>query len=317
MRRFRTISQSPYLMSLFGWLMAVIMLGTAVPALAQDEAATPAATPPTPNEVRGVVSSGLGEWGLNHKFPDSALWLELEDGARTLALFWPETETPARGAVIILADEGENAASGLTGTLARELAHRKLAVLSLGLEPPSEALERILEQPFVAPEPKPKAAEQNPGAPSPAAIDVLAAEAPGDLEAAYRKRILDELAAAVAELKNREYELTALVGIGRGSNYVVAYAAELAAPTALIWAGPKFYPRDARQLAENVKKASVPRILELSLSDASGQRKARLERAGVQGFSRQNVGADIEFMPRDGKAVASRISAWLKRDGRQ
>lgn len=297
--------------------MAGIMLGTAVPAFAQDEAATPAATPPTPNEVRGVVSSGLGEWGLSHRFPDSALWLELEDGARTLALFWPETETPARGAVIILADEGENAASGLTGTLARELVQRKLAVLSLGLEPPSEALERILERPLVAPEPKPKTEDQNSGAPSPAAIDVLAAEAPSDLEAAYRKRILDELAAAAAELKSREYELAALVGIGRGSNHAVAYAAELAAPTALIWVGPKFYPPDARQLAENVKKASVPRILELSLSGAGGQRKAGLERAGVQGFSRQNVGVDVEFMPRDGKAVASRVSAWLKRDARQ
>nr|WP_252737932.1 DUF3530 family protein [Marinobacter salexigens] len=289
------------------------MLGTAVPVLAQDEAVIS----PTPNEVRSGVSSGLGEWGLNHRFPDSALWLELEDGARTLALFWPETKTPARGAVIILADEGENAASGLTGTLARELANRKLAVLSLGLEPPSEALQRILERPLVAPEPKPEAEGQSPGVPSSAAIDVLAAEAPSDLETAYRKRILDELAAAAAELKNREYELTALVGIGRGSNHVVAYAAELAAPTALIWGGPKFYPRDAKQLAENVNKASVPRILELSLSDASGQRKADLERAGVQGFSRQNVGADIDFMPRDGKAVASRISAWLKRDDRQ
>ncbi|MFP3977121.1 DUF3530 family protein [Marinobacter sp. KMM 10035] len=315
MRRIRTISKSMYRWRISGCLLVVMLAVGSAPAIAQDQGAD--AEPPSSaaTEARGVVSSGLGEWGLSQRFPDSALWLELEDGARTLSLFWPETETPARGAVIILADEGENAESGLAGALARELAHRKLAVLSLGLEAPPAALEKILERPQLAPEAKLEGQGSESGVP--ATIDVMAAEAPGDQETAYRERIREELAAGTAELKKREYELVAVVGIGRGSNHVVTYAAELGAPPALIWAGPKFYPSDAGRLSATLEKAAVPRILELSASGESGERKVSLARAGVQGFSLQAVGSGTEFLPRDGKALASRIAAWLTQDARQ
>ncbi|WP_298452519.1 DUF3530 family protein [uncultured Marinobacter sp.] len=315
MRRIRIISKGMYRWRISGCLLIVMLAVGSTPAIAQDQGAD--AEPPSSaaTEARGVVSSGLGEWGLSQRFPDSALWLELEDGARTLALFWPEMETPARGAVIILADEGENAESGLAGALARELTYRKLAVLSLGLEAPPAALEKILERPRIAPEAKPEG--QSPDADSPATIDVMAVEAPGDQEAAYRERIRDELAAGAAELTTREYELVAVVGIGRGSNHVVTYAAELGAPPALIWVGPKFYPGDAGQLSATLEKAAVPRILELSLSGDGGERKASLARAGVQGFSLQAVGSGTEFLPRDGKALAGRIAAWLIPDARQ
>ncbi|MBK1873098.1 MULTISPECIES: DUF3530 family protein [Marinobacter] len=315
MRRIRTISKSIYPGRITGCLLAFMLAVAGTSALAQDQDKDAEPAPSASTEVRGVVSSGQGEWGLSQRFPDSALWLELEDGTRTLALFWPEMETPARGAVIILADEGENAESGLAGALARELTHRKLAVLSLGLETPPAALKRILERPQLAPEAKPEG--QSPEAAIPTTIDVMAVEAPGDQETAYRERIRDELAAGAAELNTREYELVALVGIGRGSNHVVSYAAGLGTPPALIWAGPKFYPGDAERLAPTLEKASVPRILELSSSGEGSDRRASLARAGVQGFSLQPVGSGTGFVPRDGKALAGRIAAWLAPDARQ
>lgn len=314
MRRFRTISPSGLSRGIYGCLLAVMLASSGIPAFAQDEGAPKVPDQSPAGDVRGMVSSGLGEWGLSQRFPNAALWLDLEDGARTLALFWPETDTPARGALIILADEGENAESGLAGTLARELVHRKFAVLTLGLEPPAAALEQILERPRPASEAAPE--EQNPGIVRPATIDVMATETGEELEKAYRERIREELAAGAEELKKREYELIAVVGVGRGSNHVVSYAAELETPPALIWLGPKFYPQDARRLAATLEKASVPRILELSSSGEEGQRTAGLKRAKVEGFSHQPVGPGTSFLPRNGKALAGRISAWLKPDSR-
>lgn len=309
MRRIRTICRDGYRKYLVDLVLALALAGSVLPVSAEEDKApeTPAQAPA--NEVRGVVSSGLGEWGLSQRFPDAALWLDLEDDVRTLALLWPETETPARGALIVLADEGENAESGLAGVLARELAHRKFAVLALGLEPPSAALEQILERPRAASEAQPEV--PNPDANGPATIDVMASGAEGDMETAYRKHIREELLAGVAELEKREYEVVGVIGIGRGGNHVVTYAVELETPPALIWVGPKFYPHDASRLAETLGKASVPRILELSSLGEGEQRKAGLKRGRVAGFSVQSVGSGAPFVSRDGKALASRIAAWL------
>lgn len=315
MRRLRTIAQSRGCKNLSNYLLALTLICGGMPALAEETAAPEAPDQAESGEVRGIVSSGPGERGLSLRFPDSALWLDREDGGRTLALFWPETETPAKGALIILADEGENAESGLTGALARELTHRKFAVLALGLEPPRGVLERILERQRLAPLAEPE--DPNPGASSPTTIDVLAPEAVDELEADYRARIIQELVAGAAELRKREYELMAVIGIGRGSNHAVSFAVDQEPPSALIWVGPKFYPRDGSQLAETLATASLPRILELSSSDEGEQRKADLARAGVESFSLQSVGSRASFLPRNGKALAGRISAWLKADSRQ
>lgn len=297
MRRVRTIFQS--------CLQALVLALVALPVCAQEQK-------PPAGEVRGVISSGLGELGLSQRFPDSVVWLDLDEGARTLALFWPEKKPPARGAVIILADEDENAESGLAGALARALSNRKLAVLSVGLEAPSAALEQVLE----TPQPEPGTSESGGAAGSSATIDVMTSEKSQDLVTAYRERIQAELSAAEAELTQREYKLAGVIGIGRGSNHVTPFAAGLNTPPALIWVGPGFYTRDARELAKTLKNAPSLRVLELSSSDASMQRKARLQRAGVAGIDIQPVGSGTVFLPRDGKALASRISSWLKADAR-
>jgi len=339
LRRLRTLSQSSHHKScrksyrkngrnnLCSGLLALMLAGSGAPAAAQEESASgvrdQSPVSDVLGDVRGAVSSGLGEWGLSRRFPEAALWLDLEGDARTLALFWPETELPARGALIVLADEGENAESGLAGPLARELAGRRFAVLTLGLAPPPAALEQTLEAPRTESEAEPEEAlvearteirpgEQNQSANNTATIDVMALETVGGLEDAYRERIREELAAGAAELAKRDYELIAVVGLGRGSNHVVSYAAAAQASPALIWVAPRFYPRDASEVVATLGSASVPRILELSSFGEGMQRKADLERAGVEGFSLQSVGANASFTSRNGKALAGRISAWLR-----
>lgn len=315
MRKFRTASPNGSGLQVVACLLALALVKISMPVLAQDE--VPAgeapetsdrpseAAPPSARSVRGVVSSGLGEWGLSQRFPGAVLWLELAEEARSLALFRPEQDAPARGAVMILADEGENAESGMAGALARELAQRRLAVLSLGLEAPPAALEAVLERPVAG-------GETSQNADTAATIDVMAESSRSDLEAAYRQRIQAELLAGASALGEREYELVAVVGVGRGSNHVVAYAAEQSPAAALIWITPEFYPRDAERLVTNLQNAGGPRVLELATGAGPSQRKATLQRAGVEGVSRQVVGPAGGFVPQGAKALAGRISAWLK-----
>jgi len=311
-RRFRTISQGSCRRSVCGWLVIALLTGGLLPAHGQDKDEPPEPAQASVGKARGSVESGLGEQKLSQRFPDSALWLDLEDGDRTLALLWPERAAPARGGLIILADEGGNAESGLTGALARELARRNFAVLTLGLEAPPLAIEQVLERPIAMPGLSPEPVEKALEATDPATIDVMASEAVGELEAAYRSRIRAQLVAGVAALEKRDYKLTSVVGLGRGSNHVVLYAAEMGGSPALVWVAPKLYPNDSKKLAGALKKASVPRILELSSSDEREQLKAGLKRAGVEGFSLQFMGSGDLLLPRNGKALAGRISAWLR-----
>lgn len=299
-------------MSVCGWLLIVLVAGGLPPAYAQNKEDSAESAQVAANEARGSVVSGLGEQKLSERFPEAALWLDLEGGARTLALFWPGYEAPARGGLIILADEGGNAESGLTGALARELAQRNFAVLTLGLESPSQALEAVLEQPVEAPQLDSAPSDRRSSAISPATIDVMTSETGDEVEEAYRERIRKQLVAGVSALEEHGQELVAVVGIGRGSNHVVLNAAELGGSPAMIWVSPRFYPKDASQLAVALTKASVPRILELSSSAEYEQRRAGLKRARVEGFNLQLMGSGDLSSPRNGKALAGRISAWLK-----
>lgn len=312
MRRFRTIGQGSRRGAVSGWLALALLIGGVSPAHGQDKSQSLAPVQASAGKVRGSVESGLGEQKLSQRLPDSALWLDLEGGARTLALLWPERAVPARGGLIILADEGGNAEAGLTGALARELAGRNFAVLTLGLEVPPLAIEQVLERPVAMLDLNPGPVEKASEAASRATIDVMASEAAGELEAAYRSRIRAQLVAGVAALEKRDYELTAVVGLGRGSNHVVLYAAEMGRSPALVWVAPKLYPNDSKKLAGALEKASVTRILELSSSDEREQLKARPTRTGVEDFSLQLMGSGDLLLPRHGKALAGRISAWLR-----
>jgi len=300
------------------WLLTVgLIAATALPALAQEggeqsDTVSGQAEPDPASPSRALIWTGAGEQGLSQAFPDAAVWLELEEGERALGLFYPETRLPAQGAVLALADQGETAASGLVGAIARALAARGWAVLTLGLEAPSPVLERILAGRSAAPDPDPGGEA---GAES-VMIDVMEAEIPDNLEARYRSRVSGALAAGLAELVERGYESPALLGIGRAGIHVTESVLEGANASALIWVAPRFYPADQEELPERL--GSLDTAL-LHLHPAGPERGnpgwnagERLLRAGVPGYQRQPVPWFSPPSEALGDAIASRIAAWLE-----
>lgn len=132
----------------FWFFILALMFAMPSTSFGQDEADQASgaedSAPATESASRSLIWTGTGERSLTQTFPEAAVWLELEEGDRALGLFYPEARLPARGAVLVLSDEGETAASGVTGALAAGLASRGWAVLTLGLESPSPVLSDVL-----------------------------------------------------------------------------------------------------------------------------------------------------------------------------
>lgn len=269
-------------------------------------------------ESRSLLWTGSGEQALSQTFPESSVWLELDSDERALALFYPEARSPALGALVVLADTGDTAASGITASLARGLTARGWAVMSLGLEAPSPVLQQILTRlPTPSADDKPGASAQPPSTQS-VMIDVMAPEKAEGLEERYRGRISQALSAAVAELTARGYEAPALLGIGQAAVHVANHALAHSDLSALIWVAPRFYPTDRQALPKRLE-GLVPRMLELypsgGVSEASDPEQTiglALRRAGVGKVDRQPVPWLSPPLEPLGDTVASRVSAWLQ-----
>jgi hypothetical protein len=273
------------------------------------------AAPATESASRALVWTGTGERSLNQSFPEAAVWLALEEGDRALGLFYPETRLPARGAVLVLSDEGETAASGVTGALAAGLASRGWAVLTLGLESPSPVLSEILMRPVVEKSQAEADSEEQQASES-VMIDVMASESAGDLEASYRRRINQMLEAGLALLVERGYEAPAVLGVGRASIHVTNHVLEGGNASALVWVAPQFYPVDRSDLPERLESLGSE-LLELYPSgndDNQGEWSMgmRLRRAGISGLERQPVPWLTPAPGTLGDMVASRVAAWLE-----
>lgn len=303
------------------WLFTLaLMFAMPSATLGQEEAdqageAEDSAAPATESASRSLIWTGTGERSLSQTFPEAAVWLELEEGDRALGLFYPEARLPARGAVLILSDEGETAASGVTGALAAGLASRGWAVLTLGLESPSPVLSEVLMRPVA----EDTSAETDAGeqeAPESVMIDVMASESADDLEARYRSRISQTLQAGLAQLAERGYETPAVLGVGRASIHVTNQVLEGADAAALIWVAPQFYPVDRPDLPERLESLSTE-LLELYPSGAVDDQTKwsmgmRLRRAGMSGFERQPIPWLTPAPGTLGDGIASRVAAWLE-----
>jgi len=218
--------------------------------------------------------------------------------------------------VLVLSEEGETAASGVTGSLAAGLASRGWAVLTLGLESPSPVLNEFLMRPVMEP-PAAEAGAGEEGASDSVMIDVMASsESADDLEARYRSRINQMLQAGLALLVERGYEAPAVLGVGRASIHVTNRVLDGADASALIWVVPQFYPVDRSGLPDRLESLGTD-LLELypqgTADDQSGWSIGmQLRRAGMSGFERQPI-AWISPAPETlGDGVASRVAAWLE-----
>ncbi|AHI32966.1 hypothetical protein AU15_02265 [Marinobacter salarius] len=164
---------------------------------------------------RPLISTGLDSDAIARTWPDSSVWLEPPEEEPVLALFEPEAETPAKGAVVILADEGQSPASGLAAALRQPMARAGWAVMVLGLEmPPYEVQEarrqRGLEAPEEAGAPDTDAADETGDKPGESVmIDVMASDDVEALANQYQARIQKTLAAAAGNLDGRGYSRVA------------------------------------------------------------------------------------------------------------
>lgn len=280
---------------------------------------------------RPLFSTGMDPETIANNQSDAAVWLIDEDQNRVLSLFRHENEVPARGALLILSDEGVSAASGMANALREPLTEMGWAVMTLGLPAPPFAVQHWLRRQNSGPQaPSDRADEpeesEEPEEPeesndqSSAMINVMEEESPDDVLGQYRDRIISALTAGVDELGEREYQRIVLVGIGRAAGHVTRQVREDGRAAHLIWIAPQFYTDESSGLTELLASASAPSILELystlpgdrTADRSASERASALKRAGISGYRRQPVAMSRQPQPREAAMLANRISAWLR-----
>lgn len=288
---------------------------------------------------RPIISTGIEAETIARNHPDSAVWLASDTEGRTLALFQAERELPAKGALVILADEGMSAASGVADALRDSLSRAGWAVITLGLpQPPFAVQEWLRQQNNAAPGSADgavdkQAAKENPQAEqgqaaqeeqSSVMINVMSDVMPDKALTQYRNQVVASLTAAVDALKKREYQRVVLAGIGRASGHLTRQLLEDERVSDLIWIAPHFYTDESDGLTELLAAATSPSVLELystfsadrTLDRAADEREAAMARAGVKGYRRQPVAMTRHPKAREAHKLANRISAWLQSTAR-
>lgn len=293
-------------------------------------AETPASGKPDDGQAptspeRAMITTDMDSEAAARASPEQAVWLDAGDSGRVLGLMAPEQNTPAKGAVILLNDEGLPADAGVIGALREPLAKAGWAALSLGLPLPTYALQKVRQmeaEPLPStPSGAPPDASPDTGGTAPKAgdsvmIDVMQKDIKG-LEAAYRKLLHEHLQAAVAELGRRGYSPVILVGLGRAAEVITQEVAANGTPVAgLVWVAPVFAPEQRKRLPDLMKAVKQP-VLELyshrRQAKAADQRQAMMARAGVGEYRQQPVNMDLPPEARDARQLAGRITGWLAR----
>ena len=300
----------------------------------QTEKEQPEEQANTETNKRAMITSGLGSEAIARNRPDHAVWLTADENSRVLAMFQQEQEPPAKGALVILADEGQSAASGLAEALREPLSEGGWAVMTLGLEPPSLAIQQLLKQRDNTPpeEAMPAKESEESGVQSEQAsseasvmIDVMENSDPVAGLEEYRSRVASSLGAAVNALREREYERVVLVGIGWAAGHVTRHVREDGRASDMIWIAPQFHVDELGKLPELLGSAASPSILELYSTfpndkvnaRSSQERASALKRAGISGYERQPVAMARRPKAREAEKLANRMAAWLRpTDGR-
>lgn len=313
--------QSRYPLRRSKWALMPLLMLFVAPVLSQDqqdEQKTP---------ERAIISTGVDAEAIARKRPDTAVWLTDEDQGRVLALFQPEQDSPAKGALLILSDEGVSAAAGLADSLREPLSRAGWAVMTLGLELPPFAVQQWLRQQSNAgPD-----VEQKPGQDAQAddesgvMINLMETETPSDALNQYRDQVVSSLTAAVDALSAMDYQRIVLVGVGRAAGHVTRQAREDGRASDLIWIAPYFYVDESSNLTELLAAAASPSVLELyssfpadkALDRSARERAAAMERAGIDGYSQQPAAMARQPQAREAKMLANRISSWLRSTARR
>lgn len=292
-------------LAFFVWVLAAIAPWAQV--YSQD-----AEGEPTPE--RAMVSPGLDSKALAMAYPDQVVWLESDRFGRALALFEPEQTAQPEGAVLLLADEGQSANTGLAGAVRAPFAEAGWATMTLGLP----ALPLALEQVRKAERRQPNAANAD-ATPEPESImiDVMDNDELDELGEDYRARVQGHLAAAVVDLTGRGYSRLVLVGVGRGAGHMISQMVDGAAEQAsLVMLAPEFEAAERQPIIDSLKAVTSLSILDI-VSSRSGramakERQSRMKREGITGYQQQAVAIGPRPLPRDARGLVNRITAWLQ-----
>lgn len=247
--------------------------------------------------------------------------LNLDGDGTGQALFEPELRVPARGALIILADEGQSATASLLAALGASLTSSGWAVMTLGLEAPPYAVQQARRY-SVDPDSGAGAGGMADEGSEAVMIDVMDDGNLEDLESRYYARIQSLLGAAQADLQRRGYDRVVLVAVGQGAVHMARFAGGSGFNGEMVWIAPRFYSGDESALSEALAGMDALSVLHLYssrqdpelLSMEPGRRMARLKETGVGRYQTQAVAMGVRPEVRDAKGLASRIQAWLKAD---
>ncbi len=247
--------------------------------------------------------------------------MNLDGDGTGQALFEPELRVPARGALIILADEGQSATASLLAALGASLTSSGWAVMTLGLEAPPYAVQQARRY-SVDPDSGAGAGGMADEGSEAVMIDVMDDGNLEDLESRYYARIQSLLGAAQADLQRRGYDRVVLVAVGQGAVHMARFAGGSGFNGEMVWIAPRFYSGDESALSEALAGMDALSVLHLYssrqdpelLSMEPGRRMARLKETGVGRYQTQAVAMGVRPEVRDAKGLASRIQAWLKAD---
>jgi hypothetical protein len=258
--------------------------------------------------IRSTGDSGM----LAQLHPHLATWLEPEGAPRVLALVEREATSAPKGAVVVLADEGQTANDPLLEGMRRRLTKAGWATMTLGNDQVGPSLQLARQRMAVG---EAGATADGSGQDEPVMIDVND-QAAEDLLQAHREEMNARLASAVAWFLERDYSQVILVGAGRGAVAVNEYLPS--APetvTRVAWVAPEFEGLSPGELATSLGGLPVE-FLDLYPSRSSGgaERGAAFRRAGVTGYKALGIPLAGGSAAPHSRAIASRLAGWASGD---
>ncbi|WP_297790459.1 DUF3530 family protein [uncultured Marinobacter sp.] len=254
-------------------------------------------------------------------FAQEVVRLSLDGDGTGQALFESELRVPARGALLILSDEGQSARANLLVALGASFTSSGWAVMTLGLDAPPYEVQQA-RQYSVDPNFGTGAGGMADKGSEAVMIDVMDDGNLADLESRYIARIQSLLGAAQADLQRRGYDRVVLAAVGQGAVHMARFAGGSGFNGEMVWIAPRFYSGDESALSEALAGMDDLSVLHLYssrqdpelLSMAPERRMVRLKKAGVGRYQTQAVAMAVRPEVRDARALANRMQAWLKVD---
>lgn len=252
-------------------------------------------------------------------------WLNTGSGRFAALALPPDKAGPPKGALIV-ADLGQSPDTAIVGLLRHRLTGSGWFTLSMALPQP----------PLAAPAPSTSSA-----APAPAAKTASKTSAPsssngngvtidlangngGPSEGSgedFMKQATSRVEAGVKYLQSAGYRELALIGVGHGADVLMHAVANgnenmTGAGVAYVWIRPVFTGPEASSMGKVLGKGFTTPILDLVDTEhpitGYRDRKGAMARAGIKGYSQQQLPLSGPFATLGGDELVARIRGWLK-----